>query len=213
MSRKSLGLRLSVISVAALTMLASASTATMAQEPRDAEPIPEDAQAELVGVVSQPMVVVGFDADVARANGYEVATKPDGTEYRVDSPNADSYTVEDLDLPSEISPADVRTGNCGSSYAFLYDVGTRTYQVDTGFGVYNAAIGYTWSANVIAPSAAYNYTHRWHGALWFNNAFEMSSTATISSGSWATVKATGWTTHANGDICRSLGPIDSEAIY
>ena len=160
------------------------------------------------------MVVVGFDPDVARANGYEIGTRPDGTQYAIGADtSAAAVSPSQIALPEGVSPANVVTGDCGSSYVNLYDVGTRKYRVDTGFGVYWPTVAYTWSTNVIAPSAAYNYTHRWHGLLAGNYSFPMTSTATISRGSWTTAKTAGYTTHANGNICRSLGPISTEAIY
>jgi len=160
------------------------------------------------------MVVVGFDADIARANGFTVATRPDGTLYRVEDPVPSTpVPASQLSLPSAVRPENVVTGNCGSSFVELYDVGVRRYHVSTGFGVVSPAVGYTWSTNVIAPSAADNYTHRWHGVLWGNYAFQMDGYADIRAGSWTTAKATGWTTHVNGDICQSLGPISSISVY
>ncbi len=113
----------------------------------------------------------------------------------------------------DVAPANIVIGSCGESWVFMYDVGVREYQVQTGFRTNQPSVGYTWMTNVIQPASAYNHNHRWHGALAMNLVFSMQATATVRTGGWATAKATGYSVLWNGLLCQSLGPIDSEAIY
>lgn len=70
------------------------------------------------------MVVTGFDEEVARANGYEIRTAPDGTRFSAPAsssrrwPSAnDSQASADGGL---ISPQNTVTGACGSSFVNAY---------------------------------------------------------------------------------------------
>jgi hypothetical protein len=190
-------IRSALIALATASLLTSGTVgAAVASEPDSTE------------TIEMPMVVVGYDREIAEEHGYEIRTSPDGTEYSVLKGTPESVTPA---RAGAIQPMGVVTGDCGSSYVNIYNPAARRYTTTTGFGVYTAAVGYTWSVNVVGPN--YNYTHRWHGALALNKVFHMSSSARqVTNRGDYTAKATGWTTHVNGAICRSLGPIDVEYI-
>lgn len=167
-----------------------------------AEPSPNNPQ--LVSTSTVPMTVVGYDEAVARANGYTIRFTADGTPYSVKSTTR-------LGGAGGVTTQNLVTGNCGSSYVWLYDIGDKKYQVSTGFGVTVSAVQYNWYANVIGPN--YNYTHTWGGGLWFSNTWSGTAVGLVNIGGTYTVKATGHAVLSNGLICNSLGPIANESIY
>ena len=154
------------------------------------------------------MTVTGFDATVAAQNGYEIRTDSAGRQY---SAPQGSSTLAPAPGDLSVAPYNVVTGNCGSSYVYLYDIGDKKYRVSTGFGVVAPAVGYTWSANVVGPR--YNTTHRWTGGLFFRRTWQGAAVSLVNVAGVHTARASGWAVLSNGAICRSLGPIDNEAIF
>lgn len=58
------------------------------------------------------MHVVGFDATVAKAHGYQVRTSADGRQYSVR-----------IGMAAAVSPDNQVGGNCGFSYVYEYGIG------------------------------------------------------------------------------------------
>lgn len=145
--------------------------------------------------VSVPMTVVGFDPEVAAANGYPTTPPP----------------VEPSD--GEVSIQGSVFGNCGFSYVELYDAGVRRYRMDTGFGLNSSAVSYDWSVRVTAPG--YDRTWNYGGGLWFRSTWTNADAYdTIPRGAWTSAIVTrGEATLANGQICRTGQPTDLQAIY
>jgi hypothetical protein len=144
--------------------------------------------------VELPMTIVGFDPKVAAANGYPTT-----------APSAARGSLSTLD------DTGIVTGNCGSSFVTLKDVGVRKYTVITGFGVPYAAVSYSWSVNVVGPN--WNKTHPWGGGLAFRTTWEGTVTNVVGTGGWCSAKASGTAVLSNGWICKSGGPIANETIY
>lgn len=167
---------------------------------------PSSQTPRLMSVTRVDMVVAGFDAATAKAHGYTITTNAKGQQISV--PTAAAATSS---ATGSATPDNVVSGNCGSSYVFLYDIGSKKYRVATGFGVFHSAVGYLWRANVIGPR--YNYTHRWSGGLLLRRTWSGSAVGLVNVAGFHTVKASGYTALSNGAICYSLGPIDTEAIY
>lgn len=134
-----------------------------------------------------PMTVVGFDPEVAAANGYPAVP------------------------PVSAFSTDVVTGNCGYSSVSLRDVGSKKYTVVTGFGVAPAAVSYTWSVRVTGPK--WDKTHRWSGGLALRTTWQGQVTNVVNTGGWYVAKATGTAVLSNGFVCSSGGPVTEEAIY
>ncbi|MEU3764812.1 hypothetical protein AB0E55_07075 [Amycolatopsis keratiniphila] len=88
-------------------------------------------------VVEVVMNAVGYDADVATANGYEVRTRPDGIQYSVKR-----------GTPAEVIPMDVVSGNCGRSWMWLDGIGGRSVRINTGFHVRDAVSTFSWTATL-----------------------------------------------------------------
>ncbi|GGM40339.1 hypothetical protein GCM10012275_09100 [Longimycelium tulufanense] len=98
--------------------------------------------------VESGMVVVGFDRDVARANGYEVVTLPDGREASVPRDQADAVRT------GRIPPLgrDEAYGTCGMSWI---EFNGKGYNAEawhrTGFVISNnfsPAISFKWLVEI-----------------------------------------------------------------
>lgn len=128
-----------------------------------------DSEPPQIASSQEGLTPVGFDPDIAVANGADVRYRFDGSPYLAEYPDlpamdAEALLTGDSDQPTPIggqlvglhsngmTPDDVLPGNCGSSYIFIYDLGNRRYRVDTGFQTDQPSVGYTWSANVIHPT-------------------------------------------------------------
>lgn len=217
-----------VLTAALCTTLATGANASAGED----EPNLAGASPVLIALSEAGLSEVGFDPEIAIANGADVRYTADGVPFLAEYPDlpvmeaeamlageasgptllADPTALGGLPSNADATPDGVVTGSCGSSYIFLYDLGNRRYLVETGFQTNQPSTGYTWSANVIHPNSPYNYTHRWHGVLAMNLYFEMRATADVRTDGWATSKATGWAVLWNGILCRSLGPTSTAWI-
>jgi hypothetical protein len=99
------------------------------------------------------MHVIGFDRDVAKANGFEIRTGADNKEYAV--------------AAGDVSPANVVSGNCGFSYVYEYGIGNRAIELYTGFSVVRgrsttagACSSTTAAERVTATTAVFSATGR-----------------------------------------------------
>ena len=153
------------------------------------------------------MALVGFDREVAAANGYEIRTDAQGVEYSVPIGTPSQETLGG----GLVTPQTTVTGNCGSSYVELYDVGTLRYHMKTGFGVTQAVVSYSWSVTITGP--AYSRTYSYGGGLLLRNNWDATQTANVVNGGWYSAKAVGSATTPAGAVCASLGPISTEPIY
>lgn len=165
--------------------------------------VAEDADAQIA--LRIPMVAVGYDPAVARANGFELRRSPSGQAISVKRghPTSSGTTV----------PLGTVGGDCGYSSVSLSNPSNLTYKVQTGFLVYTRAVGYSWSVQVTGPG--YARTHKWGGLLRLASSWTGSATATIAPrqrGEYFAY-ASGSATLVNGLICRSNNPADVEAIW
>lgn len=100
--------------------------------------------------VTTPMVVHGYDAQVAAANGYKIVTNADAAQESIpvtaaavaQSKQADQRRAG-VQAQSAATPAVV--GNCGSSWVSGVKQAHDTVAFSTGFLVYLAATHYTWT--------------------------------------------------------------------
>ncbi len=156
----------------------------------------------LISATTMPMTIAGFDTKVAAAHGFAIRTDSKGRLVSV------PVTAS---AKASVSPNNMETGNCGSSWVYIYDVGVKKYRVDTGFGVQTSAINYTWYVNIVGPH--YDITPHWQGGLAFSTVWSTSYYGTVSYGGTYSAKAWGQATLWNGSVCVSMGPIDNQAIY
>lgn len=161
-----------------------------------------------------------FDPKVAAQHGYELRTNTKGqlVTAKVGAP-IETGTVLPAGLPGAgetpaagtVSPMNIVTADCGSSYAWLYNDQNAKYHFSTGFGVTTSAVAYTWRAQVY--SGGYIRTWNYNGGLALRRTWEGTGQVyTTNPGKLHTADASGSATLANGVICVSGGPSDQQYI-
>ena len=158
------------------------------------------------------MRVIGFDAQVAAMNGYQIKRHPDGREYSVKM--GDKAGMPALD--GGLLPANEVAGNCGTSWIEFDAIGGLAAQLGTGFDVPLPASGYTWKVNVtdqIGTGVAINESR-------FLNPHRKSWAKVVTTRSGArgsafsqVVTPTSVATLENGAVCRSGGPTSYTNYY
>jgi hypothetical protein len=144
------------------------------------------------------MTVVGFDREVAEANGYEIVTRPDGTEA----------SVKKGELTTQGSNTVV--GSCGLSYVELIDVrGVRgKAEFRTGFTIFGkAAIGFRWWAVIRDTNGTSNRNYAGNplSATWTSGVEDVWLHP--GGNAWATVLPDdSWALLSDGSICVSGAP-------
>ncbi|WP_256728800.1 hypothetical protein [Microbacterium oleivorans] len=109
---------------------------------------PEPAAPETISETA-PMVVGGYDAAVAEANGFKIVTHEDGTQESVPVTEAAAAQLQQADqrraeAQLESAAADPVPGNCGSSWASGSKRANDTVAFSTGFIVFLAAYEHDW---------------------------------------------------------------------
>jgi hypothetical protein len=151
--------------------------------------------------VVRPMQAIGFDRDVAAANGFEIRVNNQGHEYSVPVGSDASAT-----------PSNTVTGNCGSSYVQITPVGNRKALIQTGFTVYTGAVDFDWVVHVIDNYGVSNKT--WGSPLAFRSSWVGTNNFTSSGTGYASAEVTyGVAFLWDGTICFALGPFASTYIY
>jgi hypothetical protein len=166
----------------------------------------------LVSTATAPMTIVGFDQQVAAAHGF--AIRPDSNGVLASVPVTASARASVLPTNGvSLLPASQLDGACGSSWAYLYDVGVRQYRTDTGFALFSRAVSYSWYVNIVGP--AYNSTPHWSGGLALSQSWQASYWGTVTLAGMYSAKAltSSYALLWNGATCHSMGPIENRAIY
>ena len=183
-----------------IPIVATAVLALLAPTAAQASAVPASIPTKSFRVV-KPMQVVGFDREVAAANGYEIRVNNEGQEYSVP-----------VGSDASVTPSNTVTGNCGSSYVQITPVGNRKALIQTGFTVYTGAVDFDWVVHVIDNYGVSNKT--WGGALAFRSSWVGTNNFTSSGTGYASAEVTwGVAFLWDGTICFSLGPFASTYIY
>jgi hypothetical protein len=188
--------------VAAIALSAglSAGTALAATAPVAAKPASQ--KVHEVRIV-MPMKVVGFDAKVAKAHGYEIRTY-----------HGRQYSVK-IGTPRSVIPNVTVGGNCGSSYIDYNAQGNRVVFMETGFHVYLTATNYSWWVYLLDNGGLSN--HHWWGIFllphqnWGTSALYGGMTPGGSS-AWVSTPSS-YADLISGARCISGGPTDYTWIY
>jgi hypothetical protein len=110
------------------------------------------------------LALAGFDEEVARANGYEIVTLPDGSLASVPAAMAEAAETGEYVPTSGVlraeeepqEPGDFSTqgweygeayGDCGYSYVAFWAVGNSYAQIQTGFVITDTSAGNVWQVN------------------------------------------------------------------
>ena len=159
-------------------------------------------------VYSAPMNLVGFDAEVAAAHGYEIRTTPKGRQYSVPVGTPADYVPaasETAPGPATIgtpTPMGISYGNCGYSYVYVYE----TY-VNTGYAVAYGVFYSKWGVKVSSVGAYqdFNLDHGSTGPYWD---FSQGITSYHQGSGYAEVNPGSYAVMTNGGTCYSTGPQD-----
>jgi hypothetical protein len=150
-----------------------------------------------------PMRVVGFDAKVAKAHGYEIRTY-----------HGRQYSVK-IGTPRNVIPNVTVYGNCGYSYIDYNAQGNHVVFMETGFHVYLTATNYTWWIYMLDNGGL--SSHHWAGVFllphlnWGTSAL-YGGMATGGSSAWVSTPSS-YVDLISGARCISGGPTDYTYIY
>lgn len=156
-----------------------------------------------VRVVEQPMVVSGYDEEVAKENGFRIDFTEEGDPYPVPvTEEARQQVLEGGPQTQDIVP-----GTCGISRLFVAPSSSTNVQIDTGYTIYSTfgkPLSHTWDVDGATSSGGFTenfsglapfYGYDWSAS---HNVYVGSSntgTAEIRSGSRSYLN-TGFTCHA-----------------
>jgi hypothetical protein len=184
------------------------------------------------GTVEAPFNLVGFDAGVARAHGYEVVTLPGGSVASVPAKHAAAArggtykpttgVLEPAGKQPDSGPTanayQEKVGECGRSYVSLNSTGSRKANLGTGFFLDNTSAGNPWdvhwTVHITDNGGVSNQGYsegdgRIAGNAWLGR----NRVLTLTRGyALAKVTAGSWTLTTRGWICYSYGPEVEEFI-
>ena len=160
-------------------------------------------------MIKAGMHIVGFDAAVAKAHGYQIRTNAQGLQY---SAKIGSVASPDSDP--------VKFGACGDSYIYYNAIGHRSVNpryiasTFTGYDVTAPVVEGTWQATyhdnagsgTVTDYSATNGTPYW--------STEYDTLHSTSGYSWGEVDPNrAFVVLDNGGLCYSGGPWDSTTLY
>lgn len=206
---------LSLLAVVTSSVLSLALGALGGSSAAVAAPAPEPAQETQVG-----MYVVGFDAAVAKANGYQIVTYPNGDQQSVPidpqstqpkSPILHPQSSESTAQPSQQArPAVANTdynevwGNCGRAWIRVTQTGTNQVAVASGFSN-TPATAFFWSWDVSLSDQNGTSHQTYSGAIFDDKASRVWTNLTQYGYTYDYVYA-GGATLIDGTICLAGQP-------
>lgn len=155
-----------------------------------------------IRVVTQ-MKVAGFDAQVAKAHGYQIRTDSAGRQYAVKIGAAPGAT-----------PDVTVGGDCGTSYMDYFAQGNRTVLMESGFHVPLTITDFSWTVFMLDNGGLSK--HHWGTVLllphlnWATSQLYAGMTPGPSS---AWVSTDSYADLIDGERCYSAGPTDYTTIY
>jgi hypothetical protein len=215
--------------VLAAIIVATASGCAL-DEPKDDEgqPAGSESTQEEAKPTSVGMVLTGFDPEVARANGFEIVTLPDGAtasvpQDLVQAAASGEYRPTDGVLPPhggiESHGYGSGSGECGTSWVDISPIGNHKAALSSGMDLVSAAgsvVGVTWHINIhdtggtsqqgYGTSNGVNYGASWVAYTRILGLSPGFVDATI-------VWYTSWVATSRGWLCYSVGPTATDIIY
>lgn len=163
-------------------------------------------------VVTGPMTIVGYDAEVAQAHGYRIETDANGVQYSVPvTPEAIAEQARDeAAAGSTVQPFGTVNGNCGSSSLTGYKGSNDTVIFSTSFFISTGTIAeYDWAVDANGFFSS-NYWRTWgNGPLAGNSAAWTGAITGVVGPGKASVpngSARASVIKTNGAVCYSGGP-------
>jgi hypothetical protein len=153
-------------------------------------------------VVKTPMVVVGFDAKVAAANGFALRKEANGSTELVNT------------RTGAVAPDNLLKGTCGYSWYYLSKRTAKTWTFWTGFTIYSkygSAVDYSWTTHVAGPSR-YSKSDSFGGGLFFRSTWQSKNKvfhAFGKRGEYHGVVSSGHAITDKGYVCYTEHPSDS----
>lgn len=150
-----------------------------------------------------PMSVIGYDEEVAEANGFKIVTDENGQQTSV--PVTDEAKALVADAPVA-TPYDTVVGNCGQSWLNGSKGANDVVSFTTGYSVRAAVVLHQWRVSAVGAitSGEKNYAQGAGGPVWSTS----GSTTAIGPG-WAIVpplSPVAMVKLVDGTTCYSGGP-------
>lgn len=152
-------------------------------------------------LVETGMERVGFDADIARANGYEVRTAPDGRQYGVRPGENETFGFAEV------------FGDCGSSYISYEGRGGGTTETITGFEVRDVVAAGEWEVDIVDQGGVRVIPFDVTPGQTFWDGFSLQTNQTLGSSSAEVDPDFSQVVLVDGAICVSGGPATFTNIY
>lgn len=177
--------------------------------------------------VSAEMTIVGIDEEIAAKAGNRIKVI-NGYKILINGFTGLEIARVPLNLNTNkligvITPMNVVTGNCGTAYIYLQNLGNSLYQYSTGFDLTSGyAYDFDWYISIIAEwtypySGSYNFAWDDHGPLWpsqhWSSGWKVDDT-TAPFGTLHVGRVTSGTVYrTDGAICYSGYPTSSVRVY
>lgn len=155
------------------------------------------------------MTITGFDRSVAKANGYEIITLPDGREASVKKSDARAAEAGDVRPMAE----ETLFGECGYSFVEIYGLGFGRVEYRTGFGVSPVpAVDFRWEYDVAWNSGGEVFSDGYPFAqprsTWNTGLQYLTAPVGEEIGIWVSPipSRPAYAVLENGGLCESLNP-------
>lgn len=157
--------------------------------------------------VEVSMQVGGFDSAVAEANGYEIRTSENGTQYSVKKGTPKGSSGE-MTAQGEVE------GGCGKSWVWLTPRDNREVNIRTGFSVSDAVRDFTWTVTLDDQGGRTKHDFLGHpDADGFVDKNRIVSGLTRGSARAYVIALANFAILVNGQVCFSGGPADTAVIH
>ena len=176
-------------------------------------------------VMVSEMTIVGIDDAIAARAGNRVKIG-DGYKILINGTTGVEIarvTWKGAKKQKGVSPMGLVTGNCGTSYLYLQNLGSGRYQFSTGFDLSTGyAIDFDWYVSVTAQwtypnTGSYNFQWSDHGPLWptqhWTSGWRSDLTEAPSGTTHVGRVTSGRAYRTDGAICYSGYPTASVQVY
>ena len=171
--------------------------------------------APVTTTIHTSMVVKGYDAQVAEANGYKIVTNADGTQQSVPVTSAAIAQQAKSDqlraaaqATTQIAASSAGGVVCGDSWVSGAKLANNTVAFHTGFLVYGAASYHVWTVYAVGTITANSWATSGSGPYSGTQSWEGGISTVIGPGVGGVpfLSPAASVVLENGSICFSVGP-------